>query len=161
MSYNSNLPSLTNQLPTTINFPAISNSPQEFQDNLETLLRTVCYIINQKEGGLYNLVEQASAMQYFRQSNPQQFRNAYRLTMDFVNLNGGNIAASATISFPHNIDGIKESAGITANCTATDGRIFTVVYPNVWVTATNAFFVNPVAVPLSQCDVVINILKEV
>lgn len=159
MAFSSNQPQITNQLPFTINLPDIRKTDL-FQNQLDILLRTITSAVNQKEAGLYNLVEQSSNQQYFQQGNIQNFRNVYRKVMDFVNLNSGNIAGLATVFFPHGISNITESAGIQANCTDTNGKRFSLVFPNVWVDSINAYFVNPFNVPLTQCDIIINILKE-
>ena len=115
--------------------------------------------VNNREISIYSLQEIPNGTQYYRNSDPQKYRNANRKLMDFVLLNSGNLAASASFSFPHGIENVLESALIYANCTATTGEIFTLVYPNVWIDATDAFFDN-VALILSQCDIVIQILKE-
>lgn len=161
MAFSSDIPQITNQLPFTINLPDIKNTSL-FQDALEDLLRNISNAVNAKEGGLYNLFEQASSQQYYIQNNTGRFRNVYRKVMNFVNLNGGNIpAAAVALAFPHNMTGVQQSAGITANCTAIDGRRFTVVFPEVWIDATFAYFTNISGSDLSQCDIIINILKQV
>lgn len=159
MSFSSDKAILINQLPQTINLPEIKNQ-ELFKDQLENLLRNITNNVNSKEGGLFSLAEQFSSQQYYIQGNPQKYRNVYRKVMDFIDENGGNIAGSASVSFAHGISGIQESAGISANCTATDGRRFTVVYPDVYVDSTTAYFTNPYTVALSQCDVIIQVLKE-
>lgn len=159
MSFSSDNPQITNQLPVTINLPQMDKK-ELFQERLDKLLKDISNTTNTKTGGLYTLNEFGSSEQYYTQGNPQKFRNVYRKTLDFVNLNGGNIGASASVSFVHGISSVAESAGIYAHCTTTDGRLFTVVYPDVYIDATTAFFTNPDAVALTQCDVVINVLKE-
>lgn len=162
MAFSSDIPQITNQLPFTINLPEVKTD-KIFKQELEHILRYISSSLNQKEAALYTLTEQGSNQQYYIQNNTGQFRNVYRLTMNFVNLNGGNIPVSAIpISFPHNMVGVKQSAGITANCTDTNGTIFTVVYPYVYINATNAFLLNNNAsgFPLTQADVIINILKQ-
>lgn len=159
MSFSSDNPQIINQVQQTINLPKVSEGPL-FQERLEELLRSIANSVNSKEGGLYSLDEKGSSEQFYIQGNPQRFRNVYRKVLDFVNLNGGNIGAGAAVNFAHSITGVAESAGIYAHCTATDGRRFTVVFPDVWIDATNAYFTNPIAVALSQCDVIINVLKE-
>lgn len=159
MTFSSDIPAISNQAPQTINLPDL-DKPELFQERLEQLLRYMNDAINAKEGGLYTLNETITSEQYYIQSNPQKFRNVYRKTFDFVFLNGANIGAGAAVNFPHNITSLLESAFIYANCTATDGRRFSVVFPDVWADSTDAFFVNPIAVTLSQCDVILNVLKE-
>lgn len=159
MTFSSDIPGVSNQAPQTINLPDLSK-PELFQERLEQLLRYMNDAINAKEGGLYTLNETITSEQYFIQNNPQKFRNVYRKILDFVNLTGGNVGPNDSPSYPHEITGIEESAFIYANCTATDGRRFSVVFPDVWADNTNAYFVNPIAVELSQCDVILNVLKE-
>lgn len=159
MSFSNDQPILINQLPITVNLPKVKES-ELFQVQLENLLRDISNNVNGKEGGLFSLQELYNSQQYYIQGNPQRFRNVYRKVMDFVEENGGNVGASASVSFAHGISSVEESAGIYANCTATDGRIFTVVYPDVYIDSTTAYFTNPYIVALSQVDVVIQILKE-
>lgn len=159
MSFSSDNPLITNQLPQTINLPEIKQGDL-FQERLEELLREISNSVNSKEGGLYSLVETGSSELFYTQGSPQRFRNVYRKVLDFIDLNGANIGAGAAVDFPHNIGGVFESAGIYAHCTATDGRRFTIVFPDVWIDGADAFIVNPIAVELTQCDVVINVLKN-
>lgn len=159
MSFSSDNSQIFNQSQLTINLPPVSN-PELFNSVLTNLLRNMSNSLNSKEGGLYTLDEKGNSEQFYIQGNPQKFRNVYRKVLDFVQLNGANIGASASVNFPHNVNSMLESAGIYAHCTATDGRIFTVVFPDVWADSTDAYFVNPIAVELSQCDVVLNYLKE-
>lgn len=159
MSFSSNDAGLINQIPQTINLPKISD-PDLFQERLEDLLRNIANNSNGKTGGLYTLKENFSSEQYYRENDPNSFRNVYRKTIDFVQENGGSIGPSVSVSFPHGISQVEEAAMIYANCTATDGRRFTCVFPDVWIDGSDAHFVNPVAENLSQCDVVIGVLKE-
>ena len=160
MSFSSDQPQITNQLPQTINLPSIKDKPELFAERVEDLLRQISNSVNSKSGGLKSQAETGASKQFYKQDNPQQFRNVYNKTLDFVQLNGANIAASDSVNFAHNITSLEESAGIFAHCTAADGRRFTVVFPDVWADSTDAYFVNPIAVELSQCDVELNILKE-
>lgn len=159
MSFSSDKAQIVNQAPLTINLPSLQN-PTLFTERLEDLLQNFSNTINSKEGGLYTLDEKGSSEQFYIQGNPQRYRNVYRKTLDFVNLNGGNIAAAAAVNFPHDITGIVESAGVYAHCTTTDNRFFTVVFPDIYLDATNAYFTNPLGVALTQCDVIANVLKE-
>ncbi len=52
--------------------------------------------VNTKESGLFLLQETANFEQWYQTANPGQNRNAYRITVDLVLLNGGNIAAGTT-----------------------------------------------------------------
>lgn len=115
--------------------------------------------VNNREISVYSKQELPNGMQYFNNADTQLFRNVYRKVLDFVELNGGNLAASTNYNFAHDISDVYESALIYANCTSTTGFRFTLVYPNVWVDATNAYF-NNVALQLSQCDIIIQVLKN-
>jgi hypothetical protein len=73
-------------------------NPQEngFQDILLLYLRRVANAVNTKESGLFLLQENAAFEQWYQVANPQQNRNAYRITADLVLLNGGNIPVGST-----------------------------------------------------------------
>lgn len=162
MSFSSDQPTLINQLPQTVNLPSIKEG-HLFQDQLEDLLRNISNNCNGKTGGLFIQQELFNSDQYYKDyeaGKPTAFRNVYRKVIDFIDENGGDIPASASLPFAHGISNIKECATIWANCTATDGTLFTVMYPNAYIDSTTAYFTNPVAVPLSQCDFIIQVLKE-
>jgi hypothetical protein len=81
-------PSLnTNQLPISFD---INPEEKEFEAILLLYIRRIANATNTKGSGLYLLQETASFKQYFGTS-PQENRNGYRLTVDLVALNGGNI----------------------------------------------------------------------
>ena len=83
-------PSLnTNQLPVSID---VNPDEEGFQSVLLLYLRRVANAVNTKESGLYLLQETANFEQWFG-ATPQQNRNAYRLTLDLVSLNGGPITS--------------------------------------------------------------------
>lgn len=142
----------------TITLPEDDN---QLKNALTDNYQQIASAVNNREISVYSLQELPNGTQYYRNSDPQKFRNANRKVLDFVALNGGvNLAASTNYMFPHGIDNVQESALIYANCTSTTGRRFSLMYPEVWVNATNAFF-NNVALILTQCDIIIQILKEV
>ena len=93
MTFSSDNALNTNQLPVSLDV-----NPQEsgFQDILLLYLRRVANAVNTKESGLFLLQENAAFEQWFQSGNPQQNRNAYRITVDLVLLNGGNIPAGST-----------------------------------------------------------------
>lgn len=157
MSFSNNNPLLVNQLPLSVDFP---KEQTKFLEILTELYKRIAQTVNTKEGGLYSLQEQFNSQQYFTSGNPQTFRNVYRKTFDVVNLNGGNIAAGATVSFPHNIAGIQSATLIYATCTSTTPQYFTVVYPNATMDATNINFTNPTATPLTSVYFVAEYLKN-
>lgn len=159
MSFSSDKAAITNQLPATINLPDIDDKDL-FVEALEDILKGITDTVNQKDGGLYTLNETASSQQYYNSKDPQSFRNVYRKVFDFILLNGGNIGAGATVSFPHEMSSVSGSAMIYANCTAGDDTMFTLVYPDIYIDDTTIYFINPVALELTQCDIIINVLKQ-
>jgi hypothetical protein len=87
-------PSLnTNQLPISLD---VNPEEKDFQSILLLYLRRVANAVNSKESGLFLLQENANFEQWYKIGNPQDNRNAYRITADLVNLNGGNIATGTT-----------------------------------------------------------------
>jgi hypothetical protein len=92
-------PSLnTNQLPISLD---VKPEEEDYQAILLLYLRRIANAVNTKESGLFLLQEVANFEQWFQTSTPtssssQQNRNAYRLTVDFVSLNAGNIPTGTT-----------------------------------------------------------------
>src|SRR5512143_3887712 len=121
MSFTSDNPLQTNQLPISMEFPEVLDA--EFKNTLEDNLKRVSNVVNSKVGGLYTLQEVATFRQYFKYDAapaggnpvPQQFRSIYRKVFDMVRLNGLNIGAGATVNFPHNITGIAAATWIYAS----------------------------------------------
>lgn len=141
----------------------------DFEDSGDQLIPTISLIykriansVNAKESALYSLQEKGTFQLYFISTNPLRFRNVYRKCFDMVNLNAGvNIPAGGTVTFPHNITGLHQSALIYANATNTIGQRFSFMYPNVYLNSTNVVVVNPDAAnALTQCDVIANYLKN-
>jgi len=93
MTFSSDNPLNTNQLPISLDVDPQDN---DFENILLLYLRRVANAVNTKESGLFLLQENANFEQWFQVGNPQQNRNAYRITADLVFLNGGNIPAGAT-----------------------------------------------------------------
>lgn len=83
----------TNQLPISLD---VNPEDKDFQNILLLYLRRVANAVNTKESGLFLLQENATFEQWYQTGNPQQNRNAYRITADLVMLNGGNIPAGTT-----------------------------------------------------------------
>jgi hypothetical protein len=100
MSFTNDRAILANQLPISIEFP---KEPERFYEVLTLWQRRVSNAVNTKIGGLYVPQELFSFKQYFTVNDPDVFRNVYRFTYDMVALNGGPIAAGATVAVPHNI----------------------------------------------------------
>lgn len=158
MSFSSDNPLLSNQLEISIDFPPVED--KDFLNMLSLTYKRVADSMNTKEGALYLLQELATFKQYFTQGNPQINRNVYRKTFDLVNLNGGNIAGGATVNFPHGITGLSSAALIYAGCTSVDPKYFSVMYPNIYLDATNIWFVNPLGTVVTQCYAVCEYLKN-
>ena len=150
---------LANQAITTINLPSLSDADL-FEDRLEELLRSLSTITNTKEAGNYNISEILTFKQYFIANNPQKRRNVYRKSFDLVDLNGGNIAAAATVTFAHGITNLTDSVLIYVSCVTTDPEYFTAVYPDIHLDATNINFTNPHASAVSSAPAVCEYTKE-
>lgn len=93
MTFSSDPALNTNQLPISLD---VDPQDRDFENILLLYLRRVANAVNTKESGLFLLQENAAFEQWFQTANPQQNRNAYRITADLVALNGGNIGAGAT-----------------------------------------------------------------
>lgn len=93
MTFSSDNSLNTNQLPISLD---VNPEDKDFQNILLLYLRRVANAVNTKESGLFLLQENANFEQWFQNGNPQQNRNAYRITADLVALNGGNIPTGST-----------------------------------------------------------------
>lgn len=171
MSFTSDNPLQTNQLPISMEFPEVLDA--EFKNTLEDNLKRVSNVVNSKVGGLYTLQEVAAFRQYFKYDAalpggnpvPQQFRSIYRKVFDMVRLNfeataSLTIGAGATVNFPHNISGLAAATWIYASCHNTGGQFFSLVFPDVWLTSTNVFLTNSSATPLDQAYVIAEYSKQ-
>lgn len=92
MTFSSDPALNTNQLPISLD---VTPEEAHYQSILQLYLRRIANAINTKESGLFLLQENANFEQWFG-TDPQQNRNAYRLTLNLVALNGGNIPVGAT-----------------------------------------------------------------
>lgn len=159
MSFSSDIPLQSNQLPISIEFP----SPDDinFNDILSLTYKRIASSVNTKEGAFYLLNENATFKQYFTRNNPQINRNVYRKTFDLIQLNGGNIGAGATIAFPHGITGLFNCAITYVGCTSTNPYYFSLMnYPTIYLDSVNINFTNPTALILTQADAVCEYLKN-
>lgn len=93
MTFSSNQSLNTNQLPISLD---VDPEDKDFQNILLLYLRRVANAVNTKESGLFLLQENANFEQWYQIGNPQQNRNAYRITADLVMLKGGNIPTGST-----------------------------------------------------------------
>lgn len=155
----SNDPALqSDQLSLSLDIPEPDN--RDFLDIISLLFKRIVSGINTKEGALYPYDETATFKRFFFPTDPLTYRNVYRKTFDMIFLNGGNIPAGATVIFPHGITGLFNTALIYASVTTVDSRFFTVVWPNVFLNATNVNFTNPASTDASQVTVVAEYLKN-
>lgn len=116
MSFNNNIPSLANQVPESVDFPL---DPTELREQNIFLYRRLSSAMNTKEGALYVPEEISTFQRFFTPDDPQTFRNTYRILFDMVALNGGNIAAGATVAFPHGLTQIFTPTRIYGTATST------------------------------------------
>jgi len=100
MSFTSDNPLQTNQLPISVEYP---QDPKLLQVvNTETYKRTA-NAVNTKASGLYLPQEIASFQQYFTSGNPMQNRDVYRKVIDFGALpNAGVQTVAHGITFDAN-----------------------------------------------------------
>jgi len=96
MSFSSDVPLQANQLPISIDFPPTDD--QAFLDTLSLAYKRTADSVNTKEGALYQPTELATFQKYFKETNTQNFRNVYRMTVDF-----GALPAAGSKPVAHNI----------------------------------------------------------
>jgi hypothetical protein len=84
MTFSSDPALNTNQLPISLD---VNPDEKDFNSILLLYLRRIANAVNTKENGLFLLQETAPFEQWFQNGNPQQNRNAYRVTLDLVALN--------------------------------------------------------------------------
>jgi len=93
MTFSSDNSLNTNQLPISLD---VNPDSKDFGSTLILYLRRIANAVNTKESGLFLLQETAAFEQWYQLTEPGQNRSAYRLTVDLVFLNGGNIPIGAT-----------------------------------------------------------------
>lgn len=118
MSFSSDRPLLSNQLPISIDFP---EDPTSLVSALTLAYKRIADAVNSKEGALYQLQESASFNQFFptnlssNSNNSLNLRPVYRMVYDLVELNGGPIPIGTTvINVPAGqlIDGIVDPTSL-------------------------------------------------
>lgn len=97
MSFSSDIPLQSNQLPISIEFP--SPDDPAFLDTLSLAYKRIADSVNTKEGALYQPVETSTFQKYFKPAETQNFRNVYRMTVNF-----GTLPDTSSDTEPHNID---------------------------------------------------------
>lgn len=141
MTFSSDNALNTNQLPISLD---VNPEDRDFENILLLYLRRVANAVNTKESGLFLLQENANFEQWFQLANPQQNRNAYRITVDLVNLNGGNIAAGTTnivlssSTQPQNITGYLYPVQGFGGAVDTAGLSYFLNDPSIYVRYQNS-----------------------
>lgn len=177
MSFSSDRPLLSNQLPLSIEFP--NPDEKKFIEVLTLIYKRIANSVNSKEGALYNLQELASYNQFFSYSvpatftvDPNRFRNGYRTTFDLVSLNGGPIPAGVTAlvltstSEPPLINGITIPTNGYGAATIAGPQYIFINDPDVYVrfdntnpAAQEVVITNNSGSDLTQCYWVMEYLK--
>ena len=112
MSFSSNIPLQSNQVPISLDIP--SPDHPEFLSILSLSFKKIIDSLNTKEGAYYLLQELANFNQFFIDGNPQRYRNGYRRVFKLD---------PAALTFNHNITGIVQVTNYWAIAnTATDFR---------------------------------------
>lgn len=155
MSFSSDSPLLSNQLPLSIDFP---KDQEQFLETLSLAYKRIVDSMNSKEGSLYLLEEIASYNQYFptsvssSSSSSLIMRQGYRMTYDLVDLNGGPIpVGTTTINIPANqlINGILDPTSLRGAATISGP-----MYVSLHSANADAIFDN--TVPAAQTIIVTN-----
>lgn len=167
MTFSSDPALNTNQLPISLDV-----NPQEkgFQDILLLYLRRIANSVNTKENSLYLLQETANFQQWYTFNDPQQNRNAYRITADLVLLNGGAITMATTnlvltsSTQPPAIKGYMFPVEGFGGAVDTNGISYFLNDPQIFVrfnASTNTIILqNNTGIPLSWCVWVMEYLKN-
>jgi hypothetical protein len=117
--------------------------------------------INIREIAVYETVETQTGQQWNNPGQSTNRRQTFRIIFDVTALNKGNIGAGATVTFAHNISGIKFATNIYASCTSTTPEYFNVVFPNARLNATSLVFTNPLGgTALTQVFLIAESLKQ-
>lgn len=167
MTFSSNIPLDTNQLPISLD---VNPDDKDFENILLLYLRRVANATNTKESGLFLLQENASFEQWFQTANPQQNRNGYRITTDLVALNAGNIPIGTTnlvlsaTTQPMNINGYLYPVQGFGGAKDTTGLSYFLNDPDIYVrynSSTNTIIIqNNTANALTWCVWVMEYLKN-
>ncbi len=170
MSFSSDKPLLSNQLPISVELPRDDN--ELLVEILELLYKRIANSVNTKVGALYNLQEIASFGQYFTPAatvaltgNAFAYRDVYRKTFEI-----GAIAAGATLTTAHGITGLVALTTVYGACITDVVDYRPIPYASatavntqisVRVDATNFIIVNGAAAPgITSGSLVIEYLKE-
>ncbi len=165
MSYGFNpLYSLSSYLPEQFELP---KDLEMFRDFVAKRERLTASILNIREIGSYEKVEQLTAQQWFSLTNaPRKPRYTFRKTFDLVDLNGGVIPAGPT-TLPHDILGISIPTRIFGTATAS-GNYLPLPFVNqttlgnnieIFFDNTNININNGYGADLDQCYVTFEYIK--
>jgi hypothetical protein len=167
MTFSSDLALNTNQLPISLD---VNPDDKDFENILLLYLRRVANAVNTKESGLFLLQENANFEQWYQIGNPQQNRNAYRITADLVMLNGGNIPTGSTSivlsssTQPMNINGYLYPVQGFGGAKDTTGLSYFLNDPSIYVrynSSTNTIIIqNNSGNALTWCVWVMEYLKN-
>jgi len=167
MTFSSDLALNTNQLPISLD---VNPDDKDFENILLLYLRRVANAVNTKESGLFLLQENANFEQWYQIGNPQQNRNAYRITADLVMLNGGNIPVGSTSivlsssTQPMNINGYLYPVQGFGGAKDTTGLSYFLNDPSIYVrynSSTNTIIIqNNSGNALTWCVWVMEYLKN-
>ena len=141
MTFSSDNALNTNQLPISLD---VNPEETNYQSILLLYLRRIANSVNTKESGLFLLQENASFEQWYQIGNPQQNRNGYRITVDLVFLNGGNIPTGTTplvlsaTTQPMNINGYLYPVQGFGGAIDTAGISYFLNDPSIYVRYTNS-----------------------
>lgn len=141
MTSSSNQPLNTNQLPISLD---VNPEDKDFQNILLLYLRRIANAVNSKESGLFLLQENANFEQWYQTGNPQQNRNSYRITVDLVLLNAGNIPTGTTnivlssSTQPQNITGYLYPVQGFGGAVDTAGLSYFLNDPNIYIRYQNS-----------------------
>lgn len=167
MTFSSDNALNTNQLPISLD---VNPDDKDFENILLLYLRRVANAVNTKESGLFLLQENACFEQWYQLNNPQQNRNAYRITADLVSLNGGNIPTGTTslvlssLTQPMNIKGYLYPVQGFGGAIDTSGLSYFLNDPSIYVrynNSTNTIIIqNNSGNALTWCVLVMEYLKN-
>lgn len=149
---------LSSFLPTTTVLP---KDQDELLIRLTKNYTDTANSLNIREIAIYETTETLTGQQWSTPGQPTNRRQTFRTIFNLSLLNNGNIAGGETVTFAHNISGLKFATNIFASCTSNLPSLFNVVYPNVFLTATDISFTNPLASnALTQVFVIAEYLKN-
>ncbi len=166
MTFSSNLPLDTNQLPASLD---VDPKDPNFQSILILFLRRISSAVNTKESGLFLLQEIGNFERWFG-ATPQQTRDGYRTTFDLVALNSGPIGVGTiniiltSITQPPLINGYLNPIHGFGGAKDTSGLSYFINDPSLYIrynNSTNTIIIqNNTGNALTQCYWCMQYLKN-